>query len=370
MRNEHPVIDSDGHVMEPDDLWDRYIDPQFYGVRPRTDPRLRGSMEVLGHKMSRSYEYEPYREWVNKSWLENHAEAEARSYDGASYIDAMDAEGIDKMVLYPSRGLYAASVADLDGRIASAICRAYNRWLRDFCDHASDRLIGVGLLGLQDPAMAVDEARYAVEELGMVGVMIRPNPYMGRNLHHVDYDDFYSALEDLDVPVATHEGCGVFMPQYGTDRFDEHIINHAMCHPMEQMGAVASFTIGGVMERHPDLRVAILEAGGTWLPYWLSRLDEHVEWLKDIEAQHLSVLPSEYFRRQGWIGFEPDEPGLGVLVDYVGPDRLVWASDYPHPDAHFPGMLDELYEAEGLTDEDRRSILSRNPLALYHSSGW
>lgn len=365
MRNGHRVIDADGHVMEPPDLWDRYIDREFYGVRPICDPVYHGMIEVVGHKMSRSYEYAPYRDAVTSAWNERHTVAQARSYDAASQIDAMDAEGIDVMVLYPSRGLYAASVADLDGRLSAAICRAYNRWLRDFCDHSPDRLVGVGLIGLHDPALATAEARYAVEALGMAGVMIRPNPYGGRNLHHRAYDDFYAALADMGAPLATHEGGGVFMPEYGYDRFEEHIINHAMCHPMEQMGAVASFTIGGVMERHPTLKVAILEAGGTWLPYWLARLDEHVEWLHDVEAAYLTMLPSEYFKRQGWIGFEPEEPGLHGLVEYLGADRLVWASDYPHPDATFPGMVDELFEADGLTDGDRRTILADNPVALY-----
>jgi predicted TIM-barrel fold metal-dependent hydrolase len=365
VRNDHLVIDADGHVMEPADLWDRYIDREFYGVRPICDPVYHGMIEVLGHRMSRSYEYEPYREAVTQRWSEQHASAQARSYDAASQVDAMDTEGIDVMVLYPSRGLYAASVADLDGRVASAICRAYNRWLRDFCDYAPERLVGVGLIGLQDPELATVEARYAVSELGMAGVMIRPNPYNGRNLHHRAYDGFYAALAELGAPVATHEGGGVFMPEYGYDRFEEHIINHAMCHPMEQMGAVASFTIGGVMERHPSLKVAILEAGGTWLPYWLSRLDEHVEWIGDVEARHLTMLPSEYFRRQGWIGFETDEPGLAGLVDYVGADRLLWASDYPHPDAKFPGMVDELFAADGLTEADIETIVARNPLELY-----
>jgi predicted TIM-barrel fold metal-dependent hydrolase len=249
--------------------------------------------------------------------------------------------------------------------VASAICRAYNRWLRDFCEYEPDRLVGVALVGLQDPELAIADARYAVTELGMAGVMIRPNPYCGRNLHHPAYDGFYAALAELGAPLATHEGGGVFMPEYGYDRFEEHIINHAMCHPMEQMGAVASFTIGGVMERHPLLKVAILEAGGTWLPYWLSRLDEHVEWLRDVEAKHLSMLPSEYFRRQGWIGFETDEPGLQGLVEYIGADRLLWASDYPHPDASFPGMVDELFDANGLTPDDIRTIVAGNPLELY-----
>jgi predicted TIM-barrel fold metal-dependent hydrolase len=281
----------------------------------------------------------------------------------------MDIEGIDQMVLYPTRGLHAVAIADLDGRVSAAICRAYNRWLHDFCAVDPDRLVGVALLGLHDPALAIAEARYAVRELGMRGLMIRPNPYRGRNLHDPAYDEFYAAVSELDVPLAIHEGCGVWMPEYGTDRFVEHIARHAMCHPMEQMGAVLSCTIGGVFERHPQLRVLFLEAGGTWLPYWLARLDEHVEWVGHIETPYLTMRPSEYFKRNGWIGFEPDEPNLRGLVEYVGADRLLWASDYPHPDAAFPGAVDELFDVTALTEGERRAIVEANPIAAYGLGG-
>jgi predicted TIM-barrel fold metal-dependent hydrolase len=364
MRNGHSVIDSDGHVMEPADLWDRYIDGEFRGVRPicATDST---EVEVMGYRLSRSYEDQAYRDASVRAWNERDAALRARGYDAASQLESMDVEGIDRMVLYPTRGLHAVAIADLDGRVSAAICRAYNRWLYDFCQANPERLIGVALLALHDPDLAIAEATYAVGELGMRAVMVRPNPYRGRNLHDPAYDDFYAAISDLDVPLALHEGCGVWMPEYGTDRFTEHIARHAMCHPMEQMGAVLSFTVGGVMERHPDLRVLFLEAGGTWLPYWLSRLDEHVEWLGEIETPNLTMAPSDYFRRNGWIGFEPDEPGLRGLIDYIGVDRLLWASDYPHPDAKFPGAVDELFATEALTDEELRSIVDHNPVASY-----
>lgn len=366
MYQEQTVIDADGHVMEPDDLWDRYMDKEFYGVRPTTDPRFRGTMEVLGHRMSRSYQNEAYRDYVNAEWAKRHADVEAVGYTPESQLAAMDKMGIDQMVLYPSRGLYAASVSHLDGRVASAICRAYNRWLYDFAASDPERLIGVALVGLQDPDLAAADARYAVEELGFRGVMVRPNPYKNRNMHHPDYDGFYATLVELDVPLATHEGCGVWMPEYGVDRFDEHIAWHAMSHPMEQMGAVLSFTVGGVFERHPSLRVAFLEAGGTWLPYWLNRLDEHVEWVGEIETPYLTMRPSDYFRRQGYIGVEGDEPGVRALVDYVGADRIVWASDYPHPDASDDPVVEFFDDLGGiLSDSEIDQILHRNPVALY-----
>ena len=77
------------------------------------------------------------------------------------------------------------------------------------------------------------------------------------------------------------------------------------------------------------------------------------------------MLPSQYFRRQGWISIESDEPNLATIADAIGDDRLLWASDYPHPDATYPGMVDELFEAKDLSDVQLRKIACDNPAALF-----
>jgi predicted TIM-barrel fold metal-dependent hydrolase len=368
MRNGHAVIDADGHVIEPADLWERYIDPEYRGVAPVCDPAST-AITVLGKRMPRSYGAAAYQSHLTTMWDKKYAKAKARGYDAASHLDAMDEEGIDTMVLFPSRGLYGAAIADMDGGIASAICRAYNRWLADFCSQDPKRLVGVALVGLQDPELAARDAADAVGNLGMRGVVVRPNPYAGRNLHDPAYDSFYAQIAEMGVPLCTHEGNGSYMPQYGSDRFTERLAWHAMGHPMEQMGAVLSLTAGGVLERHPTLRIVILECGAGWLPYWLYRLDEHVEWLKDAEARHLTMLPSEYFRRQGMISIESDEPNLAAIVSSLGADHLLWASDYPHPDAKYPGMVDELFKAPGLTPDDLRHVAFENPRNAFGLDG-
>jgi predicted TIM-barrel fold metal-dependent hydrolase len=227
MKDGHQVIDSDGHVIEPADLWDRYIDSQFYGVRPICDP-ANTEVRTMGHTMSRShvrtpgsdYDVDDYRKRIVEGWFAKYQAQKEKGFSAESYVEMMDAEGIDQMVLFPSRGLYAASVGDLDGRLSSAICRAYNRWLHDFCSLDPQRLIGAGLVALHDPTLAADEATYAVRELGMRSIMIRPNPYAGRNLEDRAYDEFYATVADLDVALATHEGVGVWMPEYGQDRYE------------------------------------------------------------------------------------------------------------------------------------------------------
>jgi predicted TIM-barrel fold metal-dependent hydrolase len=361
------IIDSDGHVIEPPDLWDRYIDRKFYDARPICDDDdVHFGLTVAGKRMSRVGET-PHADAVSAELRRRgaaHADAARRAFDAQSQIDAMDSEGIDCMLVFPSRGLYANAVGDLDPELSAAICRAYNRWASEFCSVAPDRLLPVAMGTLHDPKLGAEEAIYAIHDLGMKGVMVRPNPYSGRNLHDPAYEPFYGALEDLDVPLAIHEGCGVYMPEFGVDRFGERIGWHAMSHTMEMMGAIYSFTVCGVFERHPRLRTAFLEAGCGWLPAWLHRLDEHAEFYQ-ATVPDLTMAPSAYFKRNGWISFEGEEPGLTPVIDRVGVDRFLWSSDYPHADGTWPGVVDELFESEEITETQRKASVADNPASLW-----
>jgi predicted TIM-barrel fold metal-dependent hydrolase len=371
MREDLEVVDADGHVQEPADVWDRYLDKEYYEYRPIIDPRATdNAISVMGRAMIRSFVPEPgsdFRDVMVRRWNTRFRDQFVNGFTAESYIAAMDSEGIDTMVLYPGRGLYAVAIDDMDGLLASAICRAYNRWLAEFCSF-SNRLVGVGLVALHEPATAAPDVDYAIGELGHHGIMIRPNPYRGRNLNDSRYDDFYAAVAESGVPLGIHEGAGVWMPEYGADRYREsHLISHTLCHPMEQMAAASAMTAGGVMERHPGLQVVFLESGGGWLPYLLERLDEHFEWLEDVpsETGHLRARPSEYFRRQGWISCEANESSLRSVADSVGAERMVWASDYPHPDAEFPGVVDHLVRASGLTQEEMTLYAGASAKRLY-----
>ena len=124
--------------------------------------------------------------------------------------------------------------------------------------------------------------------------------------------------------------------------------------------------LDGALERHPDLRVAFLESGTGWLPYWLARLDEHAEWMADSECAGLSLRPSEYFARQCVISTDPEDPLAAFTASTVGADHLVWASDFPHPDAAFPDALEQfLARSPDLSDPDLDAVLWDTPLRFY-----
>jgi predicted TIM-barrel fold metal-dependent hydrolase len=133
------------------------------------------------------------------------------------------------------------------------------------------------------------------------------------------------------------------------------------------MTAIAFLVGGGVCRRFPRLRMVFLESNGGWIVPWLERLDHHYHEF-GFEVPWLEEEPSATFRSHCWISFDPDESALAFTATSprVGADRIVWASDYPHPDAKFPGTTRALSEATtGLGAEQRHRIAGANACALY-----
>lgn len=362
----NPVIDADGHVLEPREAWS-HLDPS---VRPRIETDARGLDHVIvgdddvfvaklgqmgtpGTDVSTG-STEPYP-------LER---ARAGAFDPAARLVDMDAEGIDRAVLYPTIGLGFWGITD--PAAAVAVARAYNDWLADYCAAGPGRLHGAAMVPFQSPGDAVHELRRAHEELGFVAAFVRPNPCLGRSIVDDAYEPFWAAAEELGVAVGVHEGFQLAIPPLGSDRTPRNVlVLHAVSHTFEQMFACAQLVAEGVLDRHPALRVVFLEAGGGWVPYWLARLDHQVDSYAGY-APRMHLTPSEYFARQCWVSFEIDEATLPALAPFVGTDRIVWGSDYPHADSTFPGALDELRSSIApLAADDQARILSGNAAALY-----
>ena len=222
-KNGFKVLDSDLHIIEPPDLWQRYIDPEFRDRAPRgltdsianlhlegPDGRAWGRTRTPGQDRERisGKEYlmnrEKYQYFHDKGWT------------GEVQLEAMDAEGIDVAVIYPSSGLYVLTVPGLDPPLAAAVARAYNDWLYDFCQADPDRLIGAGMISPFDIESAVSESVRCVKELGFKGVFLRPNEVDERNWYDSYYEPLWTTLEELQVPLGFHEGVASGLPQTGT----------------------------------------------------------------------------------------------------------------------------------------------------------
>jgi predicted TIM-barrel fold metal-dependent hydrolase len=371
MQRREIVVDADGHVCEPSDLWttrlpahlrgqgirlrwnaDTGFDEAYCEERLITDRGLvglgnaGGSFEDLG----RGTHYE---------------DISPAGFDPRQRLRVLDAEGIDIAVLYPGLGLSLGAIENVELAVAS--CRVYNDWLSEYCATEPTRLVGVAALPLQDPTAAAAEAMRAVNQLGLRGAFARPNPPRGTALYDPSFDPVWEALETLQVPIAFHPAGLWDMP--GTSQSMAHLMapatHHALILFFDDYMTLANLVYGGVLERHPGLRVAMLECGGGWIAHWMDRLDEFTEsygW----QLRHLRLKPSEYFLRQGFVSFDPGERTMGALTRFIGADNMIWASDFPHSDAKYPGVVAELREhAHDMTDQARAKLLGLNAQRLY-----
>src|SRR5262245_53805109 len=301
MRSGLRIFDADAHVIEPAHV--------FAGVQP---PGLWPIDVAPDTPMVPCGDWEKLRDQVD------------HGFDAASYLRAMDRQGIDAVVLYPSLGLFVPFQPELDAAASARACRAYNDWIASYCATDPARLAAVGVIPLADPTLAATVAREAAG-LGLVGVMARPNHLYGRNLGDRAFDPLYDVLEATSLVLAVHEGLGVRAgTTIGAERFPHFTLRHVCSHPMEQMAAMGSLMLDGALERHPGMRVAFLESGTAWLPYWLSRLDQHCKWMRAAHRD-LSLTPSEYFARQCTISSDPEDKLVGSTTAQVGADHVVWA---------------------------------------------
>src|SRR5437660_2142020 len=324
------ILDSDIHIIEPPDLWPRYIDSAFRDRAPvgltedEGDLRLALAGQPWGRlaiNADRSKRRQGRNYALNQERWRPYAE---RGWTPKVQLEAMDIEGIDVAVVSPSRGLFALTIPDMDPPLAAAMARAYNDWLQEFWQENPERLLGAGMsspFGVND---AVAEARRCVREFGFRAMFLRPNEVNGRNWHDLYYEPLWAALEELEVPLGFHEGSGSQLRQVGEQFGANTMLKHIYSHPVEQMLTAGAFCGGGVLERHPRLRVAFLEGNCSWLPWLLWRLDEHAEMFADVWSPELKLRPSEYFKRQCYVSVDSDEEPVKCVVDYMGSDNIVY----------------------------------------------
>jgi predicted TIM-barrel fold metal-dependent hydrolase len=231
---------------------------------------------------------------------------------------------------------------------------------------SGNRVHTSGPVPLNDVGRAVEEIQYAYDELGIRAFWARPNEFNKRHLGDRYYDPVWELLSELDVPFATHEYMGLRGKSFGHDRFTSFIEWHTAVHTFEAMGACLSMIVHGVFERFPRLRVSYMEAGCGWLPSWLHRIDEHLE-LAPGEFPELTMSATDYFRRNCWITTECEDPFVADVIRWLGDERILFESDFPHPDSKYPHTVETfLHLRPDLIDaESKRKILWDNALDFY-----
>jgi predicted TIM-barrel fold metal-dependent hydrolase len=396
MKTEALVIDCDGHILEPPDLWEKYLEPKYRerAIRIRvgddgyeyleidrkraklTQPGLLGSLGGMGKNIDAAREL---RERMLRGEIKPEDVRAIRpnkedtylkgaafgTMDAKERIELLDREGMAKSLLYPTIGLlWEAELFDVE--LTQAYCRAYNRWIADFCRDSGGRLVPIAHLSLGDPEAAAAELGRAVRD-GCKGAFVCP--FTITRIPHGDprHDRVFATAQDLDVPLAIHPTFEP--PEFGIhhryDNFQWAAWYFDVFAGQGVQHAFGTFFQLGVFDRFPRLRVVVLESQAGWIGFFLDRGDAIFSGTTLGATVRLREKPSYYFRRQCYISADPDERTIHAMMELVGEDKFFWATDYPHPD-HPGNYLEELREMIApMKESGRRAILGENVAKAY-----
>ena len=368
------TVDADGHLLEPDWLWTHYLEDRFQerAMRIEVDENgleylhldgrpsertVKGVISLMGAMGEDDPRPGPERRYMD------HIPYGAG--DPNERLALLDKEHLDAVVLYGTiELLWECEVTDPE--LTLAYCRAYNRWIADFCRDAGGRLVPVAHLTLLDPEGSAGELRRAVDD-GCHGAWVAPFTHTRKAHGHPDHDVLWATAQELDVPIAIHPTYEPFW--CAPVRFDgfgraaaEFHYNVMLRQGSQQ--ALLSFLTHGTLERFPNLKLGVLESGMGWVGSFLDRADAVFETVSG-RGVPITAEPSELFARQCFISGDPDETAAPLIMDHVGAHCFMWATDYPHPD-HPGTWVDALTRlVQPLSTDTRAALLGGNVRRLY-----
>lgn len=339
------AIDADGHILEHQSEIRKYLDNRWAGRESSLWPGGQSWDPELGGKLGMPCGYS--RKMLSRD-------------QRALWTRICDDYEIDKAVLFPTG---SGNVPKLqEPAFARDVCRAVNRHFA--ADYMTDRLFPMGVLPMRDPDAAAREVEYATGELGLKGFEVVTDglPYA---LGDSFYDPVYEIAQKVGATIGVH-GTRHWSFEFGTNKLKTFAEVHSYAFPA---GVILNFTsvmCQGLPVRFPGLKMGFLEIGATWLPYYLDRLDEHYEKRAEEEMPNLKKKPSQTFREsQLKVSIEGKETLLRETIDYVGAERLIYATDLPHWDGEFPENLHEIRATNVLTDAEKKAVLHDNAQALF-----
>ncbi|HZS13260.1 MAG TPA: amidohydrolase family protein [Candidatus Dormibacteraeota bacterium] len=375
------VLSADSHICEPGDLWTSYVEPRFRDRAPRIveDPE-RGdvwkaegltlpNIAAMGGK-DRTSETVPIKPSFERDIMRG-------GWDPEQRIKDMDAVGVDGQILFPTVGFHLYGLED--PYLLRAVFTAWNNWVRDFCKGREKRLRGVGFLSLDDIDWAIAEMKRC-KEMGLVAANIPLTP-MDPPYSHAYYEPFWSAAEDLEMPLVSHTGsvrgpaCMARQPNAFAERFTpihkrpwSVFVGTGMA-PVAVSRFVNELILSRVVQRHPKLCIIPTEFEAGWAAFWLDRLDETlVNERMRMGSVPLDYKPSEFFRRNFALTFIDDMTAVAAR-DIIGVENLLWSDDFPHIDGIWTHNADYVFDRcfveTRTSDEDRQKLLGSNMTRIF-----
>ena len=371
------VISADSHIVEPPDLYESRIEPKFRSRAPRMERhRTRTGQEYdawylegmrVGTVGSVIQAGRRFEDPGSIDFLGVWEDVRKAAYDPHAMLEELELDGVWGACLQPSQGLFWYRLPDSE--LLSALCRAYNAWISDFCRAAPGRFKGIGMLNVDDVDDACQELERCAEQ-GLAGAFIPVYPLADRPYRHASYDRLWWTAQDLAIPlllhVATMRG-GIPGSEFTTD------INQLTAAGLANSDywvrySLTAMIFAGVFDRYPRLKVGSVEHETAWVPHWLRQMDftyqERPALSRAWRSRH-AMLPSEYWQRNMFVEFMEDDWGIRMR-DVIGVDNMLWGNDFPHAESTWPKsreFLDRIFA--GTPDEDRRKITADNAAKLF-----
>ena len=347
------VVSSDCHVHEPHDLWERRIEPKFRHRIPRLETDANGKRWLVAEGMRRTRVRDVAFEGEDLERAQSgRADLEVRMRD-------LERDGVDAEVIYPNRGLMMW--ASPDPAHQTAMCRVWNDWAIEAFAPQKHRCAPAAAIAPKDIETAIKE----VERVAKMGyrtlflpVQVPDQPY-----NSPVYNPLWAAIQDTGLPISFHIGTGKDPRTASGD--GGAVINYVWHAVAPAIEPIVQFCSSGVCERFPKLRFGTVEAGIGWVAWMLAAMDEgytkHHFWV----SPKLPMLPSDYFRRQGFATFQEDRIGLETRK-WIGIDNLLWGDDYPHHEGTWPRSQEVIDRTmSDLPEEERRKVLGLNAAKIY-----
>lgn len=375
------VVSSDCHAGLPGEGYKEYLDSSLHEIFDMALP-------IQNEMMEKSEQQFMIKE-INDEWRAGNEYQLSGAWDHKARIDMLNADGIAGEVVFvdgitekntpPFGAGLGLPTEEIDPNLQWAGARAHNRWLADFCSKTPERHAGVASIPLLwDVEEAVKEVRW-VKENGLKSVLI---PLLTGDLppyHHRRYDPFWEVCADLGIVVNFHSGAakhkeyfGKDFPEPGDDPYTGGMGIYVSEVFFWTYRPLTFMIWGGVFERFPKLKVAITETGTSWcLPPYLRLLDHNYHdvhfsaKLGDFRS-HLSMSPSEYFKKHVGLGASCIPRGDLEMRHELGMDQLMWGSDYPHPEGTWPHTKEQMQEAfMDFPEDEIAKILGENAIEFY-----
>jgi uncharacterized protein len=380
MGREYRLISADGHVIEPPDLWSKYLPKKFadrapklvkdvkggdaWELVPGTPPMALGLVTNAGTWGKRYEELEWYGS-TYETILKG-------AYEGKARIAEQDFDGVDAEVLFPSQRTMGVFMAQEDDDYHLAGLEAYNTWMHDeFMAADPERLIGLAQMPGVDTATAIKWLRDA-KAAGYRGVIISAFPSGEPDLSAED-DPFWEVAEEEQMPVHIHSGLRQAGKRKSEGSFQQAAASFGREIGLAEMGGpvgdasqfMSKFIYSGLFDRFPGLQMVAVECGVGWIPHFLEHMDDHYWRNRTWTKSALRMLPSEYFRRN-WKATFIREPFAVATRHWIGIDNMMWSTDYPHHRHDWPYSRRIIEDSMGgVPETERRRMVCENARELY-----